>query len=140
MFLMEKKPFTNKSIELFVKEKKNYEENEISKTPQIYPHNIASPSLTSKFISPNLMKRTLNIVNKTILSLYSGKNSMFNSDFNRNENESKLIFNSNNDNNKISEKENKKPHRRLRQKLDMLEDKTPKISVSSISKSLKHSS
>ena len=134
MFLMEKKPFTNKSIELFVKEKKNYEENEISKTPQIYPHNIASPSLTSKFISPNLMKRTLNIVNKTILSLYSGKNSMFNSDFNRNENESKLIFNSNNDNNKISEKENKKPHRRLRQKLDMLEDKTPKISAFTFSK------
>ena len=65
---------------------------------------------------------------------------MFNSDFNRNENESKLIFNSNNDNNKISEKENKKPHRRLKQKLDMLEDKTPKISASSISKSLKHSS
>ena len=134
MFLMEKKPFTNKSIELFVKEKKNYEENEISKTPQIYPHNIASPSLTSKFISPNLKKRTLNIVNKTILSLYSGKNSMFNSDFNRNENESKLIFNSNNDNNKISEKENKKPHRRLRQKLDMLEDKTPKISAFTFSK------
>jgi Ca2+-binding EF-hand superfamily protein len=134
MFLMEKKPFTNKSIELFVKEKKNYEENEISKTPQIYPHNIASPSLTSKFISPNLKKRTLNIVNKTILSLYSGKNSMFNSDFNRNENESKLIFNSNNDNNKILEKENKKPHRRLRQKLDMLEDKTPKISAFTFSK------
>ena len=48
------------------------------------------------------------------------------------------FFNSNN--NKILEKENKKSHRRLKQKLDMLKDKTPKISASSISKSLKHSS
>ena len=56
MFLMEKRPFTNKSIELFVKEKKNNEEIDFSKTPQINPHKIASPSLTSKFVSPNLKK------------------------------------------------------------------------------------
>ena len=126
MFLMEKRPFTNKSIELFVKDKKNYDEFDICKTPQINPHKIASPSLTSKFVSPNLKKRTVNMGNKTILSLYSGKNSMFNSNFERNNQNKNPIFNkSNNENeNKILEKEMTKPHRRLRQKLDLLEDKT----------------
>ena len=135
MFLMEKRPFTNKSIELFVKEKKNNEEIDFSKTPQINPHKIASPSLTSKFVSPNLKKRTVNMGNKTILSLYSGKNSMFNSNFERKDSENKKIFNGNNNiNDKILEKEKTKPHRRLRQKLDMLEDKTPKISAFTFSK------
>ena len=136
MFLMEKRPFTNKSIELFVKDKKNYDEFDICKTPQINPHKIASPSLTSKFVSPNLKKRTVNMGNKTILSLYSGKNSMFNSNFERNNQDKKSIFNkSNNENeNKILEKEMTKPHRRLRQKLDLLEDKTPKMSPFTFSK------
>ena len=134
MFLMEKRPFTNKSIELFIKEKKNNDDNYLCKTPQNNIHQIASPSLTSKFVSPNLKKRTLNMGNKTILSLYSGKNSMFNSNFERKE-EIKSVFDDNNKiDNKILEKEKTKPLRRLRQKLDMLEDKTPKISSFTFSK------
>lgn len=75
MFLLEKRPFSDETIKVFVqnKEKAERKMNECL-TPKVESHHkIASPSLKSKFISPTLKKRTLEVGSKNILSLYSGK-------------------------------------------------------------------
>ncbi|MCQ2817119.1 MAG: protein kinase [archaeon] len=73
MFLLERRPFTDDSIKMFIKtlgdEAKSIES--ISRTPKLDPHKIASPSMTSKFVSPTLKKRALKNQTKSVLSLYS---------------------------------------------------------------------
>ena len=79
MFLLEKKPFTNYSIQVYANASESPKKNQISKTPKIGQQKIATPSLKSRFISPKLKKKTLAqnknkgfSGNTNILQLYSG--------------------------------------------------------------------
>ena len=77
MFLLEKRPFSDETVKIFLKNKENSDKksNE-SKTPKVEPHKIASPTLKSKFVSPTLKKRTLQLGEKNILSFYAGKSTV----------------------------------------------------------------
>ena len=123
MFLLEKKPFLNATIQNYALDTPK---SEVSKTPKITQQKIATPTLNSRFISPKLKKKTLmQSKNKNlkgafnILQLYSGVDNkpVESKGEGKKDNEKK------NDN-----KENKRPQRRVRIKLDNLLDKTPELS------------
>ena len=72
LFLLEKKPFSSAVLKLYsLKDNDISKKNNISKTPKSSKQVIASPTLTSRFISPKLKKkRSLNSGN--VLQIYSG--------------------------------------------------------------------
>jgi Ca2+-binding EF-hand superfamily protein len=77
MFLLEKKPFSNQSIQLFAKANESPKKNKVSQTPKMAQQKIATPSMQSRFLSPKLKKKTLIQKKgaagaKSILELYSG--------------------------------------------------------------------
>ena len=125
MFLLEKKPFSNYSIQLH---SSMLESPQIQKssTPTLLPQQIASPSLHSRFISTKLFKKKLD-KNKNLgltkatnlLNLYSGVDS------------NKLRKKSNKDlknEEEYNELNDKRPQRRMRINLNNLADKTPELS------------
>ena len=125
MFLLEKKPFSNYSIQLH---SSMLESPQIRKssTPTLLPQQIASPSLHSRFISTKLFKKKLD-KNKNLgltkatnlLNLYSGVDS------------NKLRKKSNKDlknEEEYNELNDKRPQRRMRINLNNLADKTPELS------------
>ena len=123
MFLLEKKPFSNYSIELhsLTFESPNIH---VSATPTLLPQQIASPSLHSRFLSPKLKKKKLdkNKNNKglskatNLLQLYSGvDNSKKKEEVKQEKDESKDL-------------KEKRPQRRMRINLNNLTDKTPELS------------
>lgn len=64
MYLLENKPFTNESIKIFIKnlgENSTPEQEVVSRTPKMDTHKIASPSLKSRFLSPTLKKRAVQV-------------------------------------------------------------------------------
>ena len=126
MFLLEKKPFSNYSIQMhsLALESPNIQK---SATPPLLPQQIASPSLHSRFISTKLIKKKLDkdknsgLTKATnLLNLYSGV------DIN------KLKKNSKKDLKKeeLDELNDKRPQRRIRMNLNNLADKTPELSKS----------
>jgi serine/threonine protein kinase/Ca2+-binding EF-hand superfamily protein len=123
MFLLEKKPFSNYSIQLH---SMNIESPSLhlSATPQLIPQQIASPSLHSRFLSPKLRKKKLD-KNKNkglakatnLLQLYSGVDNT-------------KVKEEKKDKNKEESKDlkEKRPQRRMRINLNNLTDKTPELS------------
>jgi len=123
MFLLEKKPFSNYSIQLH---SMNLESPSLhlSATPQLIPQQIASPSLHSRFLSPKLKKKKLD-KNKNkglakatnLLQLYSGVDNT-------------KVKEEKKDKNKEESKDlkEKRPQRRMRINLNNLTDKTPELS------------
>ena len=123
MFLLEKKPFSNYSIQLH---SMNLESPSLhlSATPQLIPQQIASPSLHSRFLSPKLRKKKLD-KNKNkglakatnLLQLYSGVDNT-------------KVKEEKKDKNKEESKDlkEKRPQRRMRINLNNLTDKTPGLS------------
>ena len=123
MFLLEKKPFSNYSIQLH---SMNLESPSLhlSATPQLIPQQIASPSLHSRFLSPKLRKKKLD-KNKNkglakatnLLQLYSGVDNT-------------KVKEEKKDKNKEESKDlkEKRPQRRMRINLNNLTDKTPELS------------
>ena len=79
--LLEKGPVTKDTINLFMKKEKLTPEEKINRTPKIISHMIASPSMNSRFISPNLKKKaSINIKNNMLLKYAANteqKNSLF---------------------------------------------------------------
>ena len=126
MFLLEKKPFSSYSIQVY---SLNSEAPKVpvSSTPKLTPQKIASPSLQSRFVSPKLKKKKLDknrqkgLTEATnLLQLYSGV------DINKNKKEEEKK-----EKQKKEEKNDKtkqRPQRRIRIKLDNLVDKTPELS------------
>ena len=126
MFLLEKKPFSSATIKIYSSQKETPKKNDVSKTPSVSQQQvIASPSLNSRFISPKLKKKSLMGGKKNfggaanILQLYSGVD---NKPVEKEKKEKKEKEK------KVDDKENKRPQRRVRIKLDNLLDKTPEIS------------
>ena len=126
MFLLEKKPFSNYSIQMhsLALESPNIQK---SATPPLLPQQIASPSLHSRFISTKLIKKKLDkdknsgLTKATnLLNLYSGVDT------------NKLKKNSKKDLKKeeLDELNDKRPQRRIRMNLNNLADKTPELSKS----------
>ena len=123
MFLLEKKPFSNYSIQLhsLTFESPNIH---VSATPTLFPEQIASPSLHSRFLSPKLRKKKLekNKNNKglskatNLLQLYSGVDNSKKKEEKKPEKE---------ESNDLKEK---RPQRRMRINLNNLTDKTPELS------------
>ena len=123
MFLLEKKPFSNYSIQLH---SMNIESPSLhlSATPQLIPQQIASPSLHSRFLSLKLRKKKLD-KNKNkglakatnLLQLYSGVDNT-------------KVKEEKKDKNKEESKDlkEKRPQRRMRINLNNLTDKTPGLS------------
>ena len=127
MFLLEKKPFSSYSIQVYSLTSEAPKEK-VSNTPKLQPQKIASPSLQSRFVSPKLRKKNLDKNRKieltkatNLLQLYSGV------DTSKKKEEKK-------ENPKKEEKKEGKDHgkqrpqRRVRIKLDNLADKTPELS------------
>ena len=122
MFLLEKKPFSIQSIQLFAKGEESPKKIKVSRTPKMDQQKIATPSMESRFLSPKLKKK--NLVQKkgiseaqNILQLYSGvDNKKVKVEDNKGEKKEK------------DDKESKRPQRRVRIKLDNLADKTPELS------------
>ena len=128
MFLLEKKPFSSYSIQIYslTTDAPKIPPNQ---TPTLLPERIASPSLQSRFVSPKLKKKTLDKNKKkfagkaNILQLYSGV------DPNKNaKNEDKDKDKKTKEENKDKDKERQRPQRRVRIKLDNLADRTPELS------------
>jgi Ca2+-binding EF-hand superfamily protein len=124
MFLLEKKPFSNYSIQMH---SLALDSPIIQKsiTPTLPPQQIASPSLQSRFISTKLIKKKLDkdknsgLTKATnLLNLYSGVDS------------NKLKKNGEKDIKKdeFDELNDKRPQRRMRINLNNLTDKTPELS------------
>ncbi len=123
MFLLEKKPFSNYSIQLHSLNSESPSLH-LSATPQLIPQHIASPSLHSQFLSPKLRKKKLD-KNKNkglskvtnLLQLYSGVD---NSKVKEEKKEKK--------NEESKDLKEKRPQRRMRINLNNLTDKTPELS------------
>ena len=144
MFLLEKRPFSDETVKVFVKNQQKVEDlGTVCKTPKVESQKIASPSLKSKFVSPTLRKKTLNIGgDKNILSMYAGGNKKKDLGFLQKDQEKDLskaksilgAFTPLNPNasatttttsSKQDESKAKQPRRRLRKLLDNLEDTAP---------------
>ena len=124
MFLLEKRPFSDETIKVFVlnKEKAERKMNECL-TPKVESHHkIASPSLKSKFISPTLKKRTLEVGSKNILSLYSGKAPQPSTFGKKAKNDVKSIGTEPKTTEGDSVFKKKNPHRKLRKMFENFED------------------
>ena len=125
MFLLEKKPFSNYSIQLHSLTMES-PHLQISATPTLLPQNIASPSLHSRFLSPILKKKRLDKTKNNkglskatnLLHLYSGVD---NSKINKEEKKEKKKEES-------KDLKEKRPQRRIRMNLNNLTDKTPELS------------
>ena len=123
MFLLEKKPFSNYSIQLHSLNSESPSLH-LSATPQLIPQQIASPSLHSQFLSPKLRKKKSD-KNKNkglskatnLLQLYSGVD---NSKVKEEKEEKK--------NEESKDLKEKRPQRRMRINLNNLTDKTPELS------------
>ena len=123
MFLLEKKPFSNYSIQMHSLNSESPSLH-LSATPQLIPQQIASPSLHSRFLSPKLRKKKLD-KNKNkglskatnLLQLYSGVD---NSKVKEEKKEKK--------NEESKDLKEKRPQRRMRINLNNLTDKTPELS------------
>ena len=123
MFLLEKKPFSNYSIQLHSLNSESPSLH-LSATPQLIPQQIASPSLHSQFLSPKLRKQKSD-KNKNkglskatnLLQLYSGVD---NSKVKEEKKEKK--------NEESKDLKEKRPQRRMRINLNNLTDKTPELS------------
>ena len=123
MFLLEKKPFSNYSIQMHSSNSESPSLH-LSATPQLIPQQIASPSLHSQFLSPKLRKKKLD-KNKNkglskatnLLQLYSGVD---NSKVKEEKKEKK--------NEESKDLKEKRPQRRMRINLNNLTDKTPELS------------
>ena len=123
MFLLEKKPFSNYSIQLHSLNSESPSLH-LSATPQLIPQQIASPSLHSQFLSPKLRKKKSD-KNKNkglskatnLLQLYSGVD---NSKVKEEKKEKK--------NEESKDLKEKRPQRRTRINLNNLTDKTPELS------------
>ena len=135
IFLLEKRPFNSETVKVYKKDKKLLETQDYSKTPVLMSHKIASPSLGSRFLFPSLKKITDKMGNnsKSILDMYAGKGKGSSSGFIRKDDNNKKLFGEKKAAN-VEDKEKMKPHRRIRQKLDDLQDKTPVISNFTFSK------
>ena len=129
MFLLEKKPFSSYSIQLYAL---NPDTSKlVSNTPKLQPQKIASPSLQSRFLSPKLKNKKLDNTKKkglsqaaNLLQLYSGVDP----NKNKKEKEEKEKEKAK-DKKKDETKDGKpRPQRRVRIKLDNLADKTPELS------------
>ena len=128
MFLLEKKPFSSYSIQVYSLNAEKPKVN-VSNTPKLEPQRIASPSLQSRFVSPKLRKKNLDKNRKkglteaaNLLQLYSGVDTSKN----KNKEEKKNLEKKSDK--KEKEKEKQRPQRRVRIKLDNLVDKTPELS------------
>jgi len=134
IFLLEKRPFNSETVKVYKKDKKLLENQDYSKTPVLMSHKIASPSLGSRFLFPSLKKITdkKGSNSKSILDLYAGKGGKL-SGFSRKDDSNKKLFGEKKSA-LVENKEKMKPHRRIRQKLDDLQDKTPVISNFTLSK------
>ena len=128
MFLLEKKPFSSYSIQVYSLNAEKPKVN-VSNTPKLEPQRIASPSLQSRFISPKLRKKNLDKNRKkglteaaNLLQMYSGVDTSKN----KNKEEKKNLEKKSDK--KEKEKEKQRPQRRVRIKLDNLVDKTPELS------------
>ena len=128
MFLLEKKPFSSYSIQLY---SLNPDQSKaVSATPKLQPQKIASPSLKSRFLSPKLKGKKLAGAKKTglskaanLLQLYSGV------DTSKKNEEKKEEKKEEKEKKKDETKEGKpRSQRRVRIKLDNLADKTPELS------------
>ena len=126
MFLLEKKPFSSYSIQVYSLNAEKPKVN-VSNTPKLEPQRIASPSLQSRFISPKLRKKNLDKNRKkglseaaNLLQMYSGVDTSKN----KNKEEKKNLEKKSDK----KEKEKQRPQRRVRIKLDNLVDKTPELS------------
>ena len=122
MFLLEKKPFSIQSIQLFAKANESPNKNKVSKTPKISEQKIATPSLESRFLSPKLKNKDFLQIKKiseakNILQLYSGV-----------DNKKEEVKDKKGEKKVKDDKESKRPQRRIRIKLDNLVDKTPELS------------
>ena len=123
MFLLEKKPFSNYSIQMHSSNSESPSLH-LSATPQLIPQQIASPSLHSRFLSPKLKIKKLD-KNKNkglskatnLLQLYSGVD---NSKVKEEKKEKK--------NEESKDLKEKRPQRRMRINLNNLTDKTPELS------------
>ena len=137
IFLLEQRPFNSETVKVYKKDKKLLETQDYSKTPVLMSHKIASPSLGSRFLFPSLKKITDKMGNnsKSILDMYAGKGKGkgSSSGFTRKDDNNKKLFGEKKTTN-VEDKEKMKPHRRIRQKLDDLQDKTPVISNFTLSK------
>ena len=135
IFLLEQRPFNSETVKVYKKDKKLLETQDYSKTPVLMSHKIASPSLGSRFLFPSLKKITDKMGNnsKSILDMYAGKGKGSSSGFTRKDDNNKKLFGEKKTAN-VEDKEKMKPHRRIRQKLDDLQDKTPVISNFTFSK------
>jgi hypothetical protein len=135
IFLLEQRPFNSETVKVYKKDKKLLETQDYSKTPVLMSHKIASPSLGSRFLFPSLKKITDKMGNnsKSILDMYAGKGKGSSSGFTRKDDNNKKLFGEKKATN-VEDKEKMKPHRRIRQKLDDLQDKTPVISNFTFSK------
>ena len=126
MFLLEKKPFSSYSIQLYSFTPEN-PKNPVSSTPKLQPQKIASPSLQSRFLSPKFKKKNLDKNTKkglsdaaNLLQLYSGVDPNKNKASEKKEKDTEK---------KEDLKDGKqRPQRRVRIKLDNLADKTPELS------------
>ena len=127
MFLLEKKPFSNATIQIYSSSMASPKKIDVSRTPQLNKQIIASPTLNSRFISPKLKKKSLMGGKKkrnfgaatNILQLYSGVDNK-QTEPKKEEKTDK----------KKDDKESKRPQRRARIKLDNLMDKTPEVAKS----------
>ncbi len=143
MFLLEKRPFTNETIDFFRQNPGASLDKFVSRTPQIMAQVIASPSLNNKFVSPTLKRRTLaqnKNKAKNILLLYGGgpaqKDPVKKSGFGK---EAEKLADkkgeaTEKEKKREEKKEKNKPKRRGMMNLKNIEDKSPVISNFAFSK------
>ena len=141
-FLLESKPFSKETISIFALNEKLTAEQKALRTPKLMSQKIASPSVTNRFISPTLKKKTLANNNvKNILSLYAGtsdvtdqlKKSGFKKDQKKNDFSLKLKALREEEKSELNPEQNI-PLRRKRIDLSQLEDKTPQLAPFTFSK------
>ena len=129
MFLLEKKPFSSYSIQVYSLTADAPKEK-LSNTPKLQPQKIASPSLQSRFVSPKLIKKNLDKNRKkeltkatNLLQLYSGVDTSQNK-----KKEEKKEKEKKEEKKDTKDHGKQRPQRRVRIKLDNLADKTPELS------------
>ena len=129
MFLLEKKPFSSYSIQVYSLTSDAPKEK-LSNTPKLQPQKIAYPSLQSRFVSPKLRKKNLDKNRKkeltkatNLLQLYSGVDTSQNK-----KKEEKKEKEKKEEKKDTKDHGKQRPQRRVRIKLDNLADKTPELS------------
>ena len=130
-FLLEKSPVTKDTISLFML-KENLSPVEIeTRTPKALSHMIASPSINSSFMSPNLKKRTLFNKQHNSFSQFAEGN---------NTDQKRSLFSLFTDNFKPADIKNKEldkeniPTRKIGKYLENLEDRSPITNIFTFNK------